>query len=161
MRRRRSRKSPSLSRSVYWRLVGWTMRSRSRSGVFRAASGLHTFSSADRPDALGPALARRSAVASLRDEVAAHQPAAAAWRHSSPGMSIEGGVSTELTGGSNCAERVAHARRPGAEVATSRSAYERWLEQVLEHFTSALETEGLDVGDLVRARRSTRACGSR
>jgi hypothetical protein len=92
-----------------------------------------------------------SAVASLRDEIAAHEPAA-------------GSVASQLTWYADRGWRVdrAHRRLELAlselhtlgdlepEVATSRSAYEHWLEQVLEHFTSAVEAEGLDVGDLVR-----------
>jgi hypothetical protein len=92
-----------------------------------------------------------SAVASLRDEVAAQEPAA-------------GSVASQLTWYTDRGWRVdrAHRRLELAlselhtlgdlepEVATSRSAYERWLDQVLEHFTSALETEGLASGDLVR-----------
>lgn len=92
-----------------------------------------------------------SAVASLRDEIAAHEPAG-------------GGVATQLTWYVDRGWRVdrAHRRLELAlselhtlgdlepEIATSRSAYERWLEQLLADFTSAIETEGLDAGDLVR-----------
>lgn len=92
-----------------------------------------------------------SAVASLRNEIAAHEPA-------------PGSVASQLTWYADRGWRVdrAHRRLELAlselhtlgdlepEVAASRAAYEHWLAQVLEHFTSALEAEGLDAGDLIR-----------
>ena len=92
-----------------------------------------------------------SAVASLRDEIGAHEP-------------TSGGVASQLAWYVDRGWRVdrAHRRLELAlselhtlgelepEIATSRSTYERWLEQVLENFTGAVETEGLEAGDLVR-----------
>jgi hypothetical protein len=92
-----------------------------------------------------------SAVASLRDEIAAHEPIAAA-------------VSSQLAWYVDRGWRVDHAHRRlelalselhvlgeiEPVVAGARAAYEHWLERVLESFTSAVEAEGLDAGELIR-----------